>query len=235
MFYLHMANELLFFIQIFAVAMITRLCRGLGPSALVAWLCLQAVLANVLVLKMVTLFGMDVTVSDAYTIGSLYTLNLLQAHYGRRQAQTAVLASFCLMLAVALLLALHLQFSASTVDSMALVYAKLFQAILPIMLTSAVIFTLIQCVDYALFGYLQTHYGRLSVSLRIVLSILVSQCADTYLFTYWALGGWIASFAAVFFWSYALKIVITLVLAFSDRRRSAATPLAQELSHYVQI
>jgi uncharacterized integral membrane protein (TIGR00697 family) len=58
---------------------------------------LLAVIANLFVLKQTVLFGLHVTCSDVYVIGSMLSLNLLQEHYGQREGQRAIWITFLAM------------------------------------------------------------------------------------------------------------------------------------------
>ena len=198
-------NEGLFFLQAAIIRVVCECCRQMGSGALTAWLSIQIVLANLLVLKMVNLFGLEVTVSDAYSIGALYCLNALRETHGRLQAQYAVLASFVLVMAVAGLFWVHLAFEAISGGGMALLYRQLLGEIWPIMLISNVIFVGIQVLDYVLFGVMQVRYREYGFAFRVGMSIGLTQIIDTALFTYWALGGYGVNFWHVFIWSYGLK------------------------------
>ena len=106
------ANEILFLLQVACIIIVCWGCQLLGRSALVSWLCLQGVLANILVLKLVRLFQLEVTITDAFSIGSLYCVNILRARYGKRAAQEGVATAFLLSMSTALFLTLHNQFAA---------------------------------------------------------------------------------------------------------------------------
>ena len=75
-------NEFVFFLHIFVVATFALGACRLGKEMLVAWIGLQAVLANLFVLKQMKLFWLDVTCSDVYAVGAFLSLNLLQEYYG---------------------------------------------------------------------------------------------------------------------------------------------------------
>ena len=57
----------------------------------------QALIANLFVLKQIHLFGMEVTASDGYAIGSLLGLNVLQEFYGKKEAKQATCICFFFM------------------------------------------------------------------------------------------------------------------------------------------
>ena len=230
-----MVNDLLFLLQILVVTGMCLVCQSLGLAALVSWLCLQSVLANILVLKMVMIFGLDVTVADAFMIGSLFCLNLIREYHGREACQSAILASLVCLLFTLLLFWIHLLFIPSSSDQMSSHYHVILSSVLPIMTVSGCVFTLVQIMDYYLFGYLKHSMQHVGLAWRVMISLTTTQVFDTALFTYWALGGWISSYLSVFFWSYALKVLITLFLSFSSLVRMPSDSFIRRFSRYVQV
>ena len=89
----------------------------LGKEAVALLAVLLAVLSNFFVLKQISLFGWTVTCSDAYVIGHLMCLNLLQQEYGKESARRSITLSFCAMLIFALLSQIHLLFTPSSFDT----------------------------------------------------------------------------------------------------------------------
>lgn len=215
-----MLNEFLFFGQIASVIVVSWVCRLLGSAALSSWLSVQAVLANLLVLKLVYLFQLEVTAADCFGIGAVFTLNLLREYHGADVAIRALVSSILLMLATAWFFMLHECFQVSDADTLAEVYSALFVNVTPILLVSVVVFFIVQVIDYFLFGYLQTRYGHYSLGLRMILSMGLSQFIDTALFTYWALGSWVPNYLAVLAWSYGLKVLIMIALSLSTYLRT---------------
>ena len=229
------SNEAMFIGQIMVVSAVSILCRALGSQALVSWLCIQSILANLLVLKMVNLFGLDVTVSDAFTIGSLYCLNLLREDYNQEMAQKAVACSFVLLLMVGLLLSIHLAFEANASDQMSHAYQSLFSAIIPIITISSCLFFVTQVLDYIFFNVMKSSLQSHHLAMRMFISIAITQVIDTALFTYWALGSWVAQFWHVFLWSYCIKVLITLIVSTSSLWRLHRNIATEKAISYVQV
>ena len=229
-----LTNEALLCAQTIIVMTTTIAMRRLGSHALVSWLCLQAVLANLLVLKAVRLFGLEVTASDAFMIGSLYTLNLLREDYGARSARNAVRTSFSLLLSTLLIFACHCAFIASDGDQMGPVYDQLLGNIVPIMAWSGIVFTITQVIDTVLFGILKYSMPKQHLAWRLFLSIAVTQVIDTALFTALALDGWMSQFWDVFIWSYAIKVGMTLCLSATAVLKQNSSTASEPIRH-VQI
>lgn len=229
-----MLNESLFAAQTVSVVLVCWFCRQLGSGALSSWLSVQALLANLLVLKLVHLFNLEVTVADCFGIGAIFTLNLLREYHGPDAAKRAMVTSVFLMMATAWFFTLHECFQVSNADTLAEVYSALLVNITPIILVSATVFLIVQIIDYILFGYLQSRFGHYSLGLRMLLSMGLSQLVDTSLFTYWALGNWAPDFFQVFVWSYGLKVMIMLVLAMSTHLKTWSLK-KDGFMQYVQI
>jgi len=59
-------NEFLFIAQSFLIVGFALGAMKLGSSALVSWVAVQALIANLFVLKQITLFGFNITASDGF-------------------------------------------------------------------------------------------------------------------------------------------------------------------------
>ena len=86
-------NELFFIIHTIIIAGFALGSLALGSSALVAFVCLSCVLANLFVIKQITLFGLTATSADAFTVGATIGLNLLQEYFGKEIAKREVFRS----------------------------------------------------------------------------------------------------------------------------------------------
>ena len=57
-------NEALFFVQVIVVMLFALIALRIGKEALTVWVVLQALLANLFVMKQMSFFGFEVTCSD---------------------------------------------------------------------------------------------------------------------------------------------------------------------------
>src|SRR3990167_7612123 len=110
-------NESIFFIHIFLVVGSILFSLKKGPFSLISLIAIQAVLANLFVVKQMKLFGFEVTCSDVFAVGSLLSLNLLQEFFGREMGKKAVSISFFAMLFFAVMSQIHLYYLPSDQDS----------------------------------------------------------------------------------------------------------------------
>lgn len=202
-----MINELLFFVQVLCtVAFALAACR-LGSAALTTWVALQALIANLFVLKQITLFGFDVTASDTFAIGSLAGLNFLQEYYGKEEAQKATKTCFFFLCFFTLISQLHLLYEASLHDSSQSAFLTLLSPAPRLFLASLGTFFIVQRIDIVFFAFLQKKLPQLSFAGRMALSLTTLQLLDTILFSVTGLYGLVVSLADVILISFLIKLL----------------------------
>ena len=208
-----MINEYLFIIHALVIAAISWWVAQKMPDALVGWIALQGVLANLLVLKQMDVFGLTVTCSDVYIIGSMLSLNLLQERFGRHAAQRAIAAGFLLMLLYLAMTQLHLWYMPSAYDGYQQHYRALFALMPRIVGASVATYLIVQLVDTYLYAWLRALLHDRFFTLRSAFSLVVSQVLDTALFTIIGLYGIVHAPWHIFGMSLLVKgIVIACVM-----------------------
>jgi uncharacterized integral membrane protein (TIGR00697 family) len=190
-------------------------CRGalfLGKEALQCWVILQPILANLFVLKQITLFGFDATSSDLYVVGSVLGLNYLQEFFGKESARLASKLSLYTLGFFVIASSVHLLYTPSAHDTAHTSYAALFSYVPRLVFASFATFWIVQRFDIFFFGLLQK--TGLKLFFRNLLSLFVSQFLDTLLFTFLGLWNVVASLFDVFFVSFLIKAlsIVTLIL-----------------------
>lgn len=183
-----------------------------GKSSLIALIALQGVLANLFVVKQMSLFGFSVTCSDVFSIGGILALNLLQEYYGRESAKLAVKISLVCLSFFAVMSQFHLLYLPIGSDP----FIPIFSSTPRIVIASIGVFYLVQQVDVRLFGLLK---GRLA--LRMAGSMLITQLLDTGLFSFFGLYGLVESLFDIIVVSYLVKCLIiaasSTLVAFSKK------------------
>ncbi len=201
-------NELLFLIQALLVVGFAFGALKLGKGALAAWVAVQALIANLFVLKQITLFGFDVTASDAFAIGSLLGLNFLQEYFGQDEARKATLICFFFMLFFALASQLHLLFEPSIHDTTQPAFIAILSQSPRLLIASMSVFFLVQQIDIRFFAYLKKKLPLASFALRSAITLILSQFLDTFLFSFAGLYGIVASVMDIIIISFAVKLAV---------------------------
>lgn len=219
-------NEMLFLLHLVLASLFIWPFMRLGKSGFICWICLQPILANLFVLKQIVLFGFQVTCSDVYAVSTALGLNLLQEYYGKESAKQAVWISFmCLVFFVAMSF-MHLVYTASERDYTQQAYQLILSATPRLVAASVFSFFCVQWLDVQLFGFLKSKAHRLSLFSRNIISLSVSQCLDTLLFTFLGLWGLVSQLFDVFFISFIIKLSVALLLSLSTLRKGTYEQLS---------
>ena len=201
-------NEFIFFTQILVIVIFALGALRLGKGTLIAWVAIQALIANLFVLKQMTLFGFNVTSSDTFAIGSLLGLNFLQEHYSRKDAKKATWICFFFMFFFAIVSQLHLLYQPSSFDTTHPAYAQLLSPAPRLLFASMGVFFIVQQIDIRLFAFLKDSFPAVGFPIRASISLIVSQFLDTFLFSFAGLYGMVISVVDVIVISFVVKLIV---------------------------
>lgn len=216
-------NELIFLSHCTIVSLLAVLALRFGPLALASLASLYAVLANLFVLKQTTLFGLGVTCTDAYAVGSGLLLNLAQEYFGPRVTKQILSLAITALVVFVILAQFQLWYlpDLQTIPGLLLEthnlsYQQLYQALLTptprLLAASLCAFTIAQTLDAYLYRWFQKIYHQCHFILRNYSSLLISQFVDTALFTILGLAGTFSNLWAICWFSYGIKILTILVV-----------------------
>lgn len=202
-----MTNELLFIFHSIFISLCTLGFFALGPYALVTFISIQCLLANLFVLKQTTLFGFNATTADPFTIGALFSLNLLQEYWGKEITRSAIFINMAMLIFYTIVSQIHLAYTASSFDTMQPVYASLLTPVPRIVIASILVYYLSQMVDYAVFGILKSWWHNKYLVARMYTSTAISQAVDTVLFSFLGLYAIVDNIWQIILVSYIIKLI----------------------------
>lgn len=208
-----MFNELVFLIHIILIASFCLSALAIGPSALITAIAMQGVFSNLFVTKQITLLGLSVTCSDAFTVGSILGLNLLQEYYGKVVTRKAIFISFFTVLSYLILSQIHLLYIPNQFDAMQPHFMQILHLMPRITIASALVYLSAQAFDAMLFGFLKHFFRDKFPATRSAISMICSQLLDTVLFSFLALYGVVGSIWNVIIMSFAIKIIVIALFA----------------------
>ena len=214
-------NETIFLLHLTIAAAFLYPFIQMGKSGLMCWICLQPILANLFVLKQIQLFGLTVTCSDVYAVSCALGLNLLQEYYGKEIAKKAVWCSFMLLVFFVVMSMMHLFYEASQTDYTQGAYTQILSSTPRLVAASITSFLIVQWFDVQFYGFLKSKSQTLSLFVRNITSLAVSQFIDTVLFTILGLWGLVSELFDVFLVSFVIKLTIALLLSLSTMRKQA--------------
>lgn len=206
-------NEITFLIQIVFILLFSFGALRLGKGALVTAVAIQAILANFFVLKQIDLFGLSVTCSDAFAIGSMLCLNLLREHFGKEESKKAISLCFFFMIFFVVMSQIHLKFHPNRFDMADHAYFSLLSPAPRLLVASILAFFCSQHFDLRIFGWVMKKLPTTSFALRSGISLSLSQLLDTILFTLFGLLGIAAHVFDVILVSFLVKACIIFMMA----------------------
>lgn len=214
-------NELLFVFHVLCVLGFGLGALRLGASGLTAWAALQAVLANLFVIKQIEFFGFHITCSDVFAVGSILSVNLLREYYGKEASSRALWVCFYLMVFFVAMAQFHLGYTPSPLDTTQSAFTLLLSPSPRLLFTSLGVFFFVQQLDLILFGRLQKKWPNVSLGLRNGVSLSLTQFIDTVLFSVIGLWGLVGHLTDIIVVSFLVKLLviflITPFLSFSRR------------------
>ncbi|MCH9812151.1 queuosine precursor transporter [bacterium] len=203
-------NELLFIFHIGAILLSVHLFSKFERVGLSTIFVLQLLFANLFLLKETSLFGLIVTTTDCYTIGSFLTLNIIRERYGKKASDETILLGLLSILFLPLMAMFLLSYQGPIENA---AFSNLYQTLLTpssrIFLVSLLCMITFQKLDTYLFGKFRS---RFSFEKSMLFSLLLCQLLDTFCFTYGALSGILNDLPSIFLFSFFIKaFTITLM------------------------
>lgn len=205
-------NELIFIIHLVSIGLATIVMLRFGLTGLISFLCAQAILANLFVIKQISLLGLNATAADIYIVGSVLTLNLIQEYYGKQEARKAIWVSFALLIFYTIVSQIHLLYLPSVSDFSHSSYYLLLSFMPRITIASMVTYLLVQYFDTFFYGLLRAVTKGAYLAGRNMASICVSQLLDTVLFSVLGLYGIVDNIVQIMLVSFTIKMIAMFVL-----------------------
>lgn len=206
-----MMNELIFILQIVVIACSTLGALFLGKEALITLICTQSILSNLFVVKQIYLFGFAVTASDAYAVGAILGLNLLQEYFGLSIAKKTILINFFVMLFYLLVSQIHLMYTANPFDISHIHFATILEFMPRLIISSLASYAIVQCTDTLVYAWLKKIFVSKHLMWRTIISLTLSQFLDTLIFSIAALHGIVASLTHVILFSFCIKMIVVVL------------------------
>ncbi len=202
-----MINELIFVAHVSLVSFATLLFARFGKEALVAYISLLFVVANIFVIKQVQLWGWYATSADAFIIGVSFGINLLQETWGKEIARKTIWISFACSAFYMIMAQFLLSYTPTSHDITHLHFVQLMSHTQRIILASFVSYIITQMVDTYLYAYVRKITNDKYFVARNYLSMCSSQLFDTILFSLLGLYGIMNNILHIMIVSYVLKLI----------------------------
>jgi uncharacterized integral membrane protein (TIGR00697 family) len=207
-----MTNEIIFIVHTITVTCATLIALALGSYGLVAFVSVQCLLANLFVIKNITLFGFSATCADAFTVGATLSLNLLQEYFGKDIAKKAIWINFFILIFYTIASQIHLWYQPNNFDTMQQHFVPILHLMPRITIASLLVYLFVQLLDYYVYGLLKKKFDNRFLVARNYASIAFCQLIDTVLFSFLGLYGLVENIGHIIIVSYTIKLV-SIILA----------------------
>lgn len=206
-------NESIFFIHLLVILFSLLIFFKMGKEPLILFIILQAIFANLFIAKQMQFFGLTITCSDLYAVGTILGLNLLQEFYGKEMAKKCVTISFFSLILFLIFSKIHLAYEPSLNDTSHKSFSIIFNNTFRIISASLIVFFLSQRFDIFFYGFLKKRFSNFFIS-RIIYSAILSQLMDTILFSVLGLYKIVENIFNIILISFLVKTVAILTSSF---------------------
>ncbi len=206
-------NELIFIAHSTLIAFTALAAAYFGKEALTTFVTVTYILANLFVIKQITLFGLQVTATDAFIIGSVLALNLLNEYFGKESARKALWIAFGSTILVTILSQIHLTYVPNQFDESHHYFVQLFSATPRIVIASLFAYLVSQQCENHLYSFLKFRFNGNYLVLRNYMSMSLSQLIDTVLFSFLGLYGIVEQVIDIIIVSYAIKLIAIFIIS----------------------
>ena len=207
-------NELLFFAAIAGCfGLLLAAYRFFGKLGIFAWIAVAMIISTITAAKIITLFGMSVTLGNVAYGSSYLATDILCEKYGKKEAEKTVLFGFFMLTAFVLLMWLAVQFVPGEGDFAQPGLELLFTLAPRIAAASLLTYLIMQRLDILIYSAIRAKTGEKYLWLRNNAATLTTQLLDTALFTVLAFAGvhpWSTVFTLIVT-TYAVKIIVSLL------------------------
>lgn len=200
-------NEYIFLLQTFFICIWTLGSLCLGKEALSALIIIQTLLGNLFVAKQITFFDYHVTPTDAFSLGAVMAISLMQEYYGPKAARATLWLSFSTSLFFNIMAQFHRWYLPSAYDTNHAHFEAILSNSPRIIAASLTAYLLSQTIEYTLFNFFRRKYGSGYLFIRSTFSILPSQLCDTILFSFLGLYGIVERIDHIVMVSYTIKVI----------------------------
>jgi queuosine precursor transporter len=208
-----LSNELIFLFHSITMSLIALIALHHGKEALTAFVAISCILANIFVIKQITIFGMSATPTDAFMIGAIMGTNLLGEYFGRKAAKKALWISFAAAGFFCLLAQLHLLYTPNIYDTSTIHFQAILHNTPRIIIASLISYFLSQSIEYRLYALLKRYFHGNYIAARNFGTMAFSQLFDTIIFSFLGLYGIIHNVTHIIVISYSIKLIAILLVA----------------------
>lgn len=192
-----------------------------GKTGLYAWIAIAIVLANIQVMKTISIFGLVVALGNIIYGTTFLTTDILSENYGKKAARKAVWIGFYVLIATTVIMQICLYFIPHSSDFSQESLQTIFGILPRITIASLTAYIISQMHDVWAFNLWKKIMKGKHLWFRNNASTIISQLIDNVIFTWIAfvglfgMFGWERVFPWIIIWqifitSYVMKFVVAV-------------------------
>ena len=188
--------------------------RFFGRAGLYAWVAMSVILANIQVVKTISLFGF-VTAEGNIIYSSIYLVtDILNENYGKKEAKKAVWIGFFILIMATITMQIVLQFIPDQSDTLGGALGQVFGILPRIALASIIAYLISQFLEVSLYAKLKEKMKGRQLWLRNNITSVIAQTIDNIIFTWIAFVGFFGLFGwgQIFEWPIIISIFFTTII-----------------------
>lgn len=213
-----MKNELLWGLMLFVnFFCIIFIYKKIGKLGLFIWIPISTILANLQVMLLVNLFGMETTLGNIMYAGGFLVTDILSENYGEKDAKIAVKIGFFAMIVMAIIMRIAVEFVPSAIQGGIENFKALkgiFTFMPRILLASLLAYAISQNHDVWAYKFWRDKFpSKKHIWVRNNMSTLISQLIDNTIFTLVAFLG-VYPFEVIvqiFIVTYVMKVIVAIM------------------------
>lgn len=188
--------------------------KKIGKLGLFIWVPISTILANLQVMLLVNLFGLETTLGNIMYAGGFLVTDILSENYGEKEAKTAVKIGFFTMIVMAVIMRIAVEFVPSEVQGGVENFKALrgiFTFMPRILAASLLAYAVSQNHDVWAYKFWRDKFpAKKHIWIRNNMSTLVSQLIDNTIFTMVAFLGVypMEVIAQIFIVTYIMKVIV---------------------------
>lgn len=180
-------NELLLFVKIiviFSMLLITK--KLFGKYGLIGWIGVASVLANIMVVKSVNIFGISATLGNVLFASNFLATDILSENYGKKYAKIGVNIGLFSIICFIIISQLALLFTPNEIDIAQESMINLFSLAPRVCISSLIMYYIANRIDVYLYDKLK---NKTKLFVRNNICTIVCNCTENFGFTFLAFAG----------------------------------------------
>lgn len=178
-----MTNVLLFIVGIILTfTALVLVNRFLGSSGVIAFMAVASILANILICKSITLFGLSATLGNILFASNFLATDILTECYGVKKARKGVIVAICSVVGFLAVSQFALLFTPNEFDIAQPAFETLFTLAPRITVASVTLFALSNVADISLYEFLRKKTNGKKMWLRNNLCTILCNGSENFIF-----------------------------------------------------